>query len=126
MRIYWRPTVSPTIRLWADRCCRTSSAIFSSAVLQVYFITNGQPRRFWDFVRTVLTAAGCVAPTKTISTRVAYSFASAMETLNWALSPVVSFRPTITRHLVCTLSGHHWFSHAKASACICNIFSYLH
>lgn len=86
-----------------------------AAAGQAYFITNGEPRRFWDFIATVLRQTGCVGPTKTISFRVAYSFAYVMEFLHWVFGRLVSFRPTITRHMVCTMACHHWFSHSKAT-----------
>jgi sterol-4alpha-carboxylate 3-dehydrogenase (decarboxylating) len=80
-----------------------------------YFITNGEPRRFWDFIGRVLEDTGCPGPTKRISFRVAYSFAVAIEWLQWGLGPLVSFRPAITRHMVAVMTTHHWFSHARAT-----------
>lgn len=87
----------------------------SSCVGNCYFITNGEPRPFWQFIGDVLSEMGCVGPTKSISFRVAYSFAYIMEFLHWLLAPFMEFRPTITRHMVCTMACHHWFSHAKAT-----------
>jgi sterol-4alpha-carboxylate 3-dehydrogenase (decarboxylating) len=82
---------------------------------ECYFVTNGEPRRFWDFINRVLQETGCVGPTKSIAYRVAYGFAYSMELVHWLVSPVVSFRPTITRHMVCTMSCDHWFTHSKAT-----------
>lgn len=80
-----------------------------------YFITNGEPRRFWDVINIILTNTGCIGPTKRISFRVAYAFAYVMEFLHWILKRFFNFRPTITRHMVCTMCCHHWFSLGKAS-----------
>ena len=82
---------------------------------EVYFITNGEPRPFWDFICTILDKTGCASPTKSVSFRIAYAFAYVMEMIVWLLSPFVRVRPTITRHMVCTMSCHHWFSHEKAT-----------
>ena len=82
---------------------------------QCYFITNGQPIRFWAFIGTVLAETGCVGPTKNISFRLAYAFAYVMELLHWLLGRLINFRPTITRHMVCIMACHHWFSHEKAT-----------
>ncbi len=82
-----------------------------------YFITNGEPRPFWSFIKTVLSETGCVGPTKSISFRVAYTFAWVMEIMQWLLARLgVPYRPTITRSMVCAMGRDHWFSHANATA----------
>jgi nucleoside-diphosphate-sugar epimerase len=45
---------------------------------RAYFITNGEPKPFWEFINSILSELGCVGPTKTISFSVAYSLAALM------------------------------------------------
>ena len=86
---------------------------------QCYFITNGEPRNFWDVLDLILSETGCVGPTQQISFRVAYAFAYIMEVVVWLLGWVgrlFNLRPVITRHMVSTMACQAWFSHAKATA----------
>jgi sterol-4alpha-carboxylate 3-dehydrogenase (decarboxylating) len=82
---------------------------------QCYFITNGEPVLFWDFVSYVLAQCGCAGPEKYISYSMAYAFAYVMEWLQYLFGWAIRVGPTITRQMVCTMSQHHWFSHAKAT-----------
>jgi len=99
-----------------------ASSLASCAVAgQCFFITNGEPRLFWGFVKDVLNEVGCVGPTKSIPFVVAYAIAWLMELIRKLLGERLAkrfFRPSITRHTVVAMGCHAWFSHAKASRAI--------
>lgn len=82
---------------------------------KAYFITNGEPRLFWEFVTQILRQVGCVGPTKYISYNVAYAFAFLMESFHWLVARFINFKPTITRQMVTAMACHHWFNHSRAS-----------
>jgi len=82
---------------------------------QAYFITNGEPRRFWDVVNTLLQETGGAGPRSTTSFATAYAFALIMEWLRWLLGRFHSFRPTISRHTLCLMTLNYWFNHSKAT-----------
>lgn len=88
----------------------------SACAGQAYFITNNEPTPFWTFIGRLLTEFGSPQPEKRISFLFAYILAWFMEYLRFLLSwlPLVHYRPSITRHLVCTVAKHHWFICAKA------------
>ena len=102
----------------------SSSTQQSVCAGQCYFITNGEPRNFWAFVDAILYETGCVGPTQSLSFSVAYIIAFILEYVHaflllfpvfpvTALVPLVV--PPITRHMVCCMSCHCWFSHRKAT-----------
>jgi nucleoside-diphosphate-sugar epimerase len=97
--------------LLAQRKLRPGSALRG----QAYFITNGHPLPFWRFISAVLVKAGAVKPTKTISFWVAYFFAYVLEKCKWLLGRFAWFRPIVSRYMICKMSCHHFFSHAKAT-----------
>lgn len=82
---------------------------------QAYFITNGEPCLFWDFVGKILHEVGCPKPTKYCPWMIAYIFACLMEILHWFVGWMWNWYPPVTRSMVFTMSRHHWFSHAKAT-----------
>ena len=82
---------------------------------KAYFITNGEPRPFWDFIRYIITKCGCVGPDRYVSLGVAYGFAWIFETFAWLLYYFYKFKPRITRQMVFVMACHHWFSHAAAT-----------
>jgi hypothetical protein len=87
---------------------------------ECYFITNGEPRPFWQFINTVLTETGCCGPTKKISFSIAYFIAFIMEWVQWFVARLprflrINMEPTITRHMVCVLGRSQWYSCAKAA-----------
>lgn len=81
---------------------------------QAYFITNGEPRRFWDVVNTLLQDTGA-GPRSTTSFATAYTFALIMEWLRWLLGRFHFFRSTISRHTLCLMTLNYWFNHSKAT-----------
>lgn len=79
-----------------------------------YFITNGEPQRFWDFIGLVLVEMGYLGPSRKISSRFAYLIACVLEFLCWMSRWFIAYRPSLTRHMVTTMTKHHWFNIDKA------------
>ena len=63
----------------------------------------------------ILSETGCAGPESFVSFSMAYAFAYLMDWIKWLVGWAVTIGPTITRHMVCTMSQHHFFSHAKAT-----------
>lgn len=79
-----------------------------------YFITNGEPRPFWDVVKLVLEGVACPGPNQSVSFRSAYLLASLVETLrNVGFSSFIS--PVVSRHTLVMMGVSMWFNHAKAT-----------
>eukprot|EP00742_Colponemidia_sp_Colp-10_P008768 GILJ01009516.1.p1 GENE.GILJ01009516.1~~GILJ01009516.1.p1 ORF type:complete len:351 (-),score=23.26 GILJ01009516.1:24-1076(-) len=91
--------------------------LFEGSVVcgQCYFITNGEPVPFWDFIKEILAGVGCPFPSKCISFRTAYIFAFLLEWLHWLLSWFVHFKPKLTRQMVVTMAKNHYFCASKAA-----------
>jgi len=87
----------------------------SPALGQVYFITNGEARPFWDFLTAIFDGMGYPPPTKAIGQRLAYGTAFVLEKAGGMLKYFMNFRPKLTRQLVFNMSMNHYFSHAKAT-----------
>ena len=87
---------------------------------QCFFITNGEPRSFWEFISLILNETGCVGPTKSISFCIAYVIAWAMEWVRWVWSATAWLhgRPPmaagLTRRTVCVMGCTQYFSIEKA------------
>jgi sterol-4alpha-carboxylate 3-dehydrogenase (decarboxylating) len=83
---------------------------------QAYFITNDEPTPFWSFVGRLLNEFGSPKPQRSISYAFAYFLAWFMEYLRWLLGwlPLVNYKPSITRHMVCMVAKDHYFSCEKA------------
>lgn len=101
--------------LLAAKCLDDSADGNATAAGQVYFITNGEPTLFWSFLGAILKQLGCPAPTKYVSYNVAYAIALIMEFIYMIFGWMFGWRPILTRQMVCMMSCHHWFSHAKAT-----------
>lgn len=82
---------------------------------QTYFITNGEPRLFWDFVGQMLESCQCPRPTKAVSFTVAYVLAWLMEIVYSFIGWSGLWKPVLSRKMVLTCCSHHWFSHEKAT-----------
>jgi len=81
----------------------------------VYFITNGEPTLFWDFVGRILERCGCPRPTKAVSFTVAYLLAWLMEAIYAFVGWSGLWKPALSRKMVVTTCCHHWFDHSKAT-----------
>ncbi|KAF0852271.1 mitochondrial sterol-4-alpha-carboxylate 3-dehydrogenase (decarboxylating) [Andalucia godoyi] len=81
---------------------------------QAYFITNGEPIKFWDFMNKVLAKMGFTPPTKNIPFSVAYGLAWTFEWTHWFVGKIFNFRPPLNRYMVANMCTHHYFSIEKA------------
>jgi sterol-4alpha-carboxylate 3-dehydrogenase (decarboxylating) len=83
---------------------------------QAYFITNNEPTPFWNFIGKLLNEFGSPKPERSISFVFAYILAWFMEYLSWILSwlPLVNYKPSITRHMVCIVAKDRYFNCDKA------------
>jgi len=82
---------------------------------QAYFVTNGEPTLFWDFIGRILEASGCARPTKAVSFTVAYLLAWLMEVVYTFVGWSGLWKPVLSRKMVVTTCCHHWFDHSKAT-----------
>ena len=81
---------------------------------QAYFVTNGEPTKFWTFMRTVLRRMGYPEPTRSLPYSVAYPLAWCMEKAALLTSRCFKWKPLLTRYVVCNMCTDHWFSIDKA------------
>lgn len=81
---------------------------------QAYFVTNGEPRSFWDFVGQLLDGLELKRPGFRVPFPVAYSAAAVREGLD-ALRGIATSEESLTRFTIRYLTTHHYFSHEKAS-----------
>jgi nucleoside-diphosphate-sugar epimerase len=80
---------------------------------QAYFITNGRPLAFWEFVGRFLDGMGYKRPSFRVPFSIAYTAAGVRETIDsWRgrMTPEAGF----TRFSIRYLTTHHYFSIAKA------------
>lgn len=81
---------------------------------QAYFVTNGEPTAFWEFVGRVLDGLGYPRPIVRVPYPIAYGAAWVRETLD-ALRGIPTAEQSLTRFAIRYLTTHHYFSHAKAT-----------
>jgi nucleoside-diphosphate-sugar epimerase len=81
---------------------------------KVYFITDEERVKLWDFIRTMLDGLNIPAPRRAISFRTAYALGSAMEAAYSILK--LKGEPTITRYTAVKLAKNHSYSIARARA----------
>lgn len=79
---------------------------------QAYFITQGDPVKFWEWVDKVLVANGLPKITRSVPKGVAFSLAWIFEGIS-RLCPW-QMKPLFTRFLVSQMTCDHWFSIEKA------------
>lgn len=83
---------------------------------QAYFITNGEPINFWEFVRRVLVGLGYPPPRLRIPYAVAYAAAAARETFDTLVrGGTLHAEEGLSRFSIRYICTHHYFSHAKAT-----------
>ncbi len=80
---------------------------------QAYFITNGEPVPFWEFVGRVLDGVGHPRPTIRIPFPIAYGAAAVREGID-RLRNVPTSEASLTRFAIRYLTTHHYFTIAKA------------
>jgi sterol-4alpha-carboxylate 3-dehydrogenase (decarboxylating) len=81
---------------------------------QAYFITNGEPMGFWDFVRQMLAALDLPPIKGTVPFRVAYAVAAVAEGFDTLRGGTLNSEDGLTRFAVRYMCTHHYFSIDKA------------
>ena len=81
---------------------------------QAYFVTNGEPMAFWEFVGRVLDGIGHPRPKVQVPYPIAYGAAAVREWLD-AVRGIPTSEESLTRFAIRYLTTHHYFSHAKAT-----------
>jgi sterol-4alpha-carboxylate 3-dehydrogenase (decarboxylating) len=81
---------------------------------QAYFVTNGEPTSFWEFVGRVLDGLGFPRPKLKVPFPIAYGAAAFREALD-AARGIPTSEESLTRFAIRYLTTHHYFTHAKAT-----------
>ncbi len=81
---------------------------------QAYFVTNGEPMPFWDFVRRVLERFGLPPIRGTVPFQVAYAVAAAAEAFDTLKGGTLNAENGLTRFAIKYMCTHHYFSIDKA------------
>ena len=83
---------------------------------QAYFITNGEPMSFWDFVAQVLPPLGYQPPRLAIPRSVAYAAAAVREAFDtYFRGGTLNAEEGLSRFAIRYICSHHYFSHARAT-----------
>lgn len=80
---------------------------------QAYFITNGEPLPFWEFVGRILDGVGHPRPKIRVPFPIAYGAAAVREGID-RLRNVPTSEASLTRFAIRYLTTHHYFTIAKA------------
>jgi len=86
----------------------------SVAAGQAYFITNGEPIPFWDFVSAVLAELGYPPIRYKVPAKLVYAIAAIKETVERFKGDVITPEDGLTRFAIRYMCTHHYFSIAKA------------
>ena len=81
---------------------------------QAYFVTNGEPTPFWEFVGKLLDGVGYARPTFRVPFPIAFTTAAIREAVD-ALRGIPTSEESLTRFTIRYLTTHHYFSHEKAT-----------
>ncbi len=83
---------------------------------QAYFITNGEPMSFWDFVAKVLPPLGFQPPSLAIPRAIAYAAAAVREAFDtYVRGGTLNAEEGLSRFAIRYICSHHYFSHARAT-----------
>ncbi len=82
---------------------------------QAYFITNGEPMGFWDFVKQVVGPMGYGSAKFTIPYPIAYAAAWARETIDTWKGGTLNSEESLSRFTIDYLCTDHYYSIAKAA-----------
>lgn len=96
--------------LLADEKLRPGSAVAGSA----YFITNGEPMGFWDFVSRVLARLQLPPIRGRVPYPIAYAVAAAYEAADTMRGGTLNSENGLSRFAVRYMCTHHYFSIARA------------
>ncbi|MGI6681492.1 MAG: NAD-dependent epimerase/dehydratase family protein [Bdellovibrionota bacterium] len=72
----------------------------------IYFVTQDEPIKLWDFVNKILATFGEKPITKKVSKKLALSVASVLEIFS---KIIPSSKPLFTRFLIVEMTTHHYF-----------------
>lgn len=86
----------------------------SAAAGQAYFITNGEPMPFWDFVRKVAARLGFPPIKYQAPKSLVYAIAAVKEGLDTLKGGTLSPEDGLTRFAIRYMCTHHYFSIDKA------------
>lgn len=96
--------------LLASDCLDTKSALSG----QAYFVTNGEPVPFWDFIGRVLDGLGYPRPKFRVPFPIAYGAAAIREAIDSARGQHTG-EDNFSRFTIRYLTTHHYFDHGKAT-----------
>jgi len=88
----------------------------SIAAGQAYFITNGEPMPFWDFVRKVAARLGFPPIKYRVPKGLVYAIATVKEGLDTLKGGTLNAEDGLTRFAIRYMCTHHYFSIDKARA----------
>ena len=86
----------------------------SIAAGQAYFITNGEPMPFWDFVRKVAARLGFPPIKYRAPKSLAYALAAVKESIDTLKGGTLDAEDGLTRFAIRYMCTHHYFSIDKA------------
>lgn len=86
----------------------------SVAAGQAYFITNGEPMPFWDFVRKVAARLGFPPINYHVPKSLVYAIAAVKEGIDTLKGGTINTEDGLTRFAIRYMCTHHYFSIEKA------------
>jgi len=86
----------------------------SVAAGQAYFITNGEPMPFWDFIRKVAARLGFPPVKYTAPKSLVYAIAAVKEGIDTLKGGTLNAEDGLTRFAIRYMCTHHYFSIDKA------------
>lgn len=86
----------------------------SVAAGSAYFITNGEPMPFWDFVRKVVARLGFPPIKYAIPKSLMYAIAAVKEGIDTLKGGTLNAEDGLTRYAIHYMCRHHYFSIEKA------------
>jgi nucleoside-diphosphate-sugar epimerase len=99
--------------LLADQAL-AKDGLSSVAAGQAYFITNGEPMPFWDFIRKVAARLGFPPVKYTAPKWLAYAIAAVKEGIDTLKGGTLNAEDGLTRFAIRYMCTHHYFSIEKA------------
>ena len=84
----------------------------SAVAGQAYFISQGEPVNYWNWINDIIRMAGLAPVEKAISLRAAWQIGVLLESAHWLLH--IRTEPRMTRFLAAQLGRSHYFDIQKA------------
>ncbi len=100
---------------FTDACLRAADALDGPAGGQAYFVTNGEPWDFWEFLGQLVEGLGYPRPTRAAPGPVAYAAAWVAEMADKLRGGTLDNAAGLSRFTVRYLTTHHYYSHEKAT-----------